>query len=120
VRKKITPSLGVFDKYLNQIIVFSLVTFAWIFFRSENLEQANLIISRILSIDLSLNLTKIFASMGPLNMVLTFFSIMLWMVIPYPKYKESSYWNVLFLVLITLLIITLGKNGAEEFIYFQF
>lgn len=120
VREKLTLSLGVFNKYLNQVIVFSLVTFAWIFFRAENFDQANQVIAKIFSFDFSLNLAKIFAHQGPVNMALTFFSIFLWVVIPFPKYKENPSRNVLFLVLITILIITLGKNGATEFIYFQF
>jgi len=119
-REKLTPSMGVLNKYLNQVIVFSLVTFAWIFFRSENFEQANQVISKLFSFDFSFNLSKIFVRQGPINMALTILSIALWIIIPLPKHQSKPYWNVLFLVLITLLIIILGKNGSEEFIYFQF
>ncbi len=120
VREKITPTFGVLTKYINQVIVFSLVTFAWIFFRSENFEKAQMVISKILSFDFSLNFSKIFGHQGPLNMALTFISLILWLIISLPKHKENSYRNAVFLVVITILIITLGKNGAEEFIYFQF
>jgi alginate O-acetyltransferase complex protein AlgI len=120
IRNKIIPSLGIFTKYVNQVIVFALVTFAWIFFRAENFEKANLVISKLLSFDFSINSSKIFAHQGSLNMALTFMSLLLWIIIPLPKQKAKPIWNVLFLALITILIITLGKNGSEEFIYFQF
>ena len=120
IREKIIPTFGAITKYINQLIVFGLVTFAWIFFRAESFEKAKMVISKIFAFDLSLNFTKIFAHQGPLNMALTLFSIFLWLTISLPKHNEKPYRNVFFLVLITLLIITLGKNGSEEFIYFQF
>ena len=120
IRNKIAPSFGIFNKLINQLTVFGLVTFAWIFFRAESFSKAIQLIKKLVSFDFSLNMTQLCAEKGPLNLILTFVCILLWSVISLPRLKEKYFNTVFFLALITFLIIMLGKNDAAEFIYFQF
>jgi alginate O-acetyltransferase complex protein AlgI len=107
----------------NSLFVFALVSFAWIFFRAENIEKAKKVISKLMSFDFTLNLTQICAETGPFNMVLSFFVIALLLVsYLFPldlKFKNYAS-NFTFLLTTIFLIIILGKNGNGEFIYFQF
>ena len=107
-------------KLANQIIVFVLVTFAWIFFRSENFHKARAVISKLAACDFRFNLSQISADLGPLNLVLSFGVIGLlglsYYLPPNLKVKHS----LAFLTITTFLIIILGKNAGAEFIYFQF
>lgn len=119
-RNKYFPSLGKLNKISNQIVVFVLVSFAWIFFRAETFSKATLIIKKIGSLDFSINLTQIAAGNGPLNLILTFISLFLLAFISPPKRNGSPYKNVIFLLIITFLILILGKNDKANFIYFQF
>mgnify|MGYP000936567500 FL=1 len=108
------------QKGINLIIVFGLVTFAWIFFRSKDINQAIEVIHVLLKFDFSKNLTTICASKGPLNLLLSIGVIgLLFLSYKLPKQLNLKY-NTLFITLTTLLIIILGKDAASEFIYFQF
>lgn len=107
-------------KFINQCIVFIIVTFAWIFFRAENFKQAKAIIHKFFECNFSHNLTQLSAGRGPLNLLLTFFVIGLLMLsyrLPANLKLKNS---LLFLIVTTFVIITLGKNAGAEFIYFQF
>ena len=110
-------------KFISQIAVFLLVTFAWIFFRSESVDTAFTYILQMLKFDFSLNLVQICAYKGPLNLILSlgaiillFFSYLL------PKNLEFKNHNTQLLVnvLLLLTILILGNDGKAEFIYFQF
>jgi D-alanyl-lipoteichoic acid acyltransferase DltB (MBOAT superfamily) len=107
-------------KFVNQFIVFLLVTFAWIFFRAENFQQAMAVIKNILDFNFTFNITQLSAEKGPLNLILSFFSIFLLITISMPKNVNNNYKMLSFLLLITFLILILGKNETAEFIYFQF
>ena len=108
------------NKLVNSLVVFSLVTFAWIFFRAENFAKAILVIKKLFSFEFSINMAQICAEKGPLNLLLTFFSLFLWAVVSLPNEKSKPKKSVLFILLISFLIIFLGKNERAEFIYFQF
>jgi alginate O-acetyltransferase complex protein AlgI len=107
-------------KFINQCIVFTLVTFAWIFFRAENFHKAKEVIHKVLECNFSFNITQLAAEKGPLNLFLSFFVIGL-LALSYRlpanlKLKNS----LLFLAVTTFIIFILGKNAGAEFIYFQF
>ena len=117
---KIMPLFGVLNKFISQFSVFVLVTFAWIFFRSEHFSKAKQIIQKLTAFDFSFNLTQLCAEKGPLNLLLSFVCILLWLTISLPKAKASIVRSLVFMVAVTFLIIILGKNESSEFIYFQF
>ena len=120
VRQKYFICLGKVNIFLNQLIVFCLVSFAWIFFRAKSVSIALLVIKNILLLNFTFNLTQICAEKGPLNLAITFISLLIWSFISIPKRNNSLISNLKFLLLITFLIIILGKNDKADFIYFQF
>ena len=105
---------------INQLIVFVLVTFAWVFFRAENFVQARAIISKIFNFDFSFNLIQMTAGTGPLNMLLSFMLIgLLFFTYKLPASLKMKN-NLAFLIATSFVIIILGKDVSAEFIYFQF
>lgn len=111
---------GFFNTFINVLLTFSLVVFAWIFFRAENLTQAFTIISKIFDlssynvIDLGLNTKEIW------------FSILLIVLL---SLKEKYYNNVVTntnvtfysqLLLILFFCYLFGVYSQKQFIYFQF
>jgi alginate O-acetyltransferase complex protein AlgI len=124
-RKSIAKAIGLtrlggLYVFLNQLTVFALVTFAWIFFRSENFHKAKEVIHKLFEGDFSLNLTQISAEKGPLNLIMSFGVIGL-LALSYKLPANLKFRNnLLFLVITTFIIIILGKNAGAEFIYFQF
>jgi len=108
------------NKLLNQLSVFALVTFAWIFFRAEDFQKAKAIISNLCSFKFNYNLVQLSAGKGPFALLLSFASIGL-LAISYRLPANMKLKNsLLFLVTTTILIIVFGKNGGADFIYFQF
>lgn len=107
-------------KLMNQLMVFVLVTFAWIFFRSENFHQAMAVIGKLGEGSFSLNMAQLTAEKGPLNLLMSIGVIGLlalsYLLPANMKLKHSF----VFLVITTFIIIILGKNAGAEFIYFQF
>jgi D-alanyl-lipoteichoic acid acyltransferase DltB (MBOAT superfamily) len=105
------------------LMVFVLVTFAWIFFRAKTLAQAKAFIGKLFAMDFSLNLWQIFAENGPLNFALSILVIgMLFLSYRLPKDLRFKHYgsNLAFLVILIFLILILGKDATGEFIYFQF
>jgi alginate O-acetyltransferase complex protein AlgI len=110
-------------KVINVIFVFTLVCFAWIFFRAENVQQAFYTIHKILQFDLSLNLVQITAGLGPLNLALSVFAVLLLFasyLLPEQLNFKKSYQHIIFSSVAILLIISMGVNEKTDFIYFQF
>jgi alginate O-acetyltransferase complex protein AlgI len=108
------------SKTLSRLTVFGLVTFAWIFFRAKNIEQAREFINILLRFDFSLNIPVICAEKGPFNLIISFAVIGL-LMLSYllPKNLQIKH-STIFIIVTVFLIIILGKDAAEEFIYFQF
>lgn len=110
-------------KVLNIILVFSLVTFTWIFFRAENIHQAFEYIIKLFEFNFSFNLVQICAEKGPLNLLISIFSIVLlyasYLLPKNLEFKKEGQ-SVLFITVTILLIFLIGINGKAEFIYFQF
>ena len=124
-KKTFNPKLteNLFRKFINILTVYSCVTFAWIFFRANDLNHAMKYINKIIEFDFSLNLVQISAQKGLLNLVISLFVIvLLYLSYLLPKNlsfkKTSSY--LLFNLIIILIITLIGVNGKTEFIYFQF
>ena len=112
--KTLKPSL------IRQLFVFSMVTLAWIFFRSTDFKQAYQVINHIMSFQISLEVNQLSAFISPLNMLLCWICIPLLFLIDNIKFSTYRKYLLAFLVVGTLLIITLGKSNEAAFIYFQF
>ena len=108
---------------LDILLVYFLVTFAWIFFRANSFNQAIVYINKIIEFDFSLNLVQVSAEKGPLNLLISMLVIiMLYFSYLLPKnmsFKKVSY-HIVFNVITILIIFLIGINGKAEFIYFQF
>lgn len=125
VRNKLNKAIGLarlpkLDRFINQCIVFALVTFAWIFFRAENFAKAHAIISKLFAFDFKFNLSQLSGSLGPLNLLLSFAVIGLLRLSYFLPENMKLKHSLLFLIVVTFLIVTLGKYAGAEFIYFQF
>ena len=103
-----------------KLLVFSLVTLAWIFFRSKDFNQAFQVLKNIFSFQFNLEINQISAFISPLNMLLCWICIPLLFLIDNIKFSTYRKHLLAFLVAGTLLIITLGKSNEAAFIYFQF
>ncbi len=108
------------NKFINQLVIFALVTFAWIFFRAPNFTIARAAINKFLEFNFTYNMVQICAEKGPLNLALDFVAILLLCLSYYLPKNLKLRNNLLFLCVTTFIIIILGKNGLTEFIYFQF
>lgn len=125
VRNRLNKAIGLarlpkLDRFINQCIVFALVTFAWIFFRAESFAKAHAIIAKLLAFNFNLNLTQLSGSLGPLNLLLCFAVIGLLRLSYFLPENMKPRHSLLFLIIVTFLIITIGKYAGAEFIYFQF
>lgn len=109
-------------KLFRWFTTFFIVCFAWIFFRSESFSESLLIIKNIIELDFSFNLVQWCAEEGPFNLFLSFL-VVLMLILSYllpMNYKFSINKSILFNLILLVIIIILGENGKEEFIYFQF
>jgi hypothetical protein len=103
-----------------KLLVFSLVTLAWIFFRSKDFNQAFQVLKHIFSFQFNLEINQISAFISPLNMLLCWICIPLLFLIDNIKFSTYRKHLLAFLLAGTLLTITLGKSNETAFIYFQF
>lgn len=123
-------------KLFQQIITFSLVTFGWIFFRSEGLTQALTIVKRIfVNFDAWVlwdSLTTIGLDMSNLIVLVMSVAILIFVsskeqagVNIYDRVEKMhlmARWPVYFVLLFVVLIFGIYGPGfeASQFIYFQF
>jgi len=112
-----------FRTFINQIFVFTLVCFAWIFFRADSVSDAVIYISKIFEFDFSINLAQLCAFKGPFNLLISLGVIVLLFVsYLFPKgmnFKDNKH-HFIFSIFALFLIIFIGVNGEPTFIYFQF
>jgi alginate O-acetyltransferase complex protein AlgI len=128
-RKKIRKSIGISkNSFIYQIIkiltTFTLVSFAWIFFRADNTAMAFKIIKKIFSDQGTFFIDQ------PSNMIYSFFGIVFIIAIelkqefltksnlPYESiswFKEQLFYGTLILI-----ILMIGVLDGGQFIYFQF
>jgi hypothetical protein len=102
-------------KIVKQLLVFTFVTFTWIFFRSENLGDASTIISRIFGAGLE-------NPEFPLVALALCLSIWLYQFLYDSKARSLLRYTPVRVSLMVLLLFAIIFAGAnpEAFIYFQF
>jgi alginate O-acetyltransferase complex protein AlgI len=116
----IPPSWSAVSVFFNRLIVFALVSFAWIFFRAPSFSEALKIIGKIKECNFTFNLPQLCGEKGPMNLLLSFLVIIILLLTYYLPRELKLRHSVVFLSVTTFLIIILGKDVANEFIYFQF
>lgn len=123
-RKKLAKQTPAFIyNNLSIFLTFSFACFTWIFFRAENMAQVGQVFAKLAALDFSLNLTTIAADKGPLNLLLSLLSILILLQsfrLPTDMVFVRRRSNLAFLTLSIFFIIIVGKDAANEFIYFQF
>ncbi|WP_198170217.1 MBOAT family O-acyltransferase [Mucilaginibacter arboris] len=124
-----------FNKLISTLLSFIIVCFAWIFFRSNSLSDAFIIITKMFS-DVNeysnfLNMSLKFRGMGlqisDIFISLFFLCVLLTMELQYNneklRYALRSYrflrWSVYYFLIISI-VFSATKNPAGNFIYFQF
>ena len=108
--KKLVP------KIFKQIIVFLLVSFAWIFFRATNINDAWLIVSRIFT-------SGITNPYCPLLMILMVLAIWIYQFMyesSLRKILEIKYVNVIITIMMILYLAISSPSRENYFIYLQF
>jgi hypothetical protein len=124
-------SIGVIYKILNICVTFNLVVFAWIFFRADSVEDANIVVSHIFTLKeySLLALKEYLSSFGMGYSIITIFTLVMFIGADYwidrsLKNNEQiiavKFLDVFLFAFILALIILLGAFGNVEFIYFQF
>ena len=103
-------------RFVKQMLVFSFVTFAWIFFRATNLSDAFLIVSRIF--------TSVWSDPQlPLLMLLLVVATWLYQFLYESRlrtYLQSSPLRVAMVVAMLLYLVLFASSSHQPFIYFQF
>lgn len=101
---------------LYHLLVFVMITFAWIFFRIESSVEACLVVTRICS-DL---ISPVYWGSSTFSTLLTMLLLGIFMLREYLMYRnilpQKSAWEYLFL----LLAIGLFGVSSDQFVYFQF
>jgi len=98
------------------MLVFGFVCFAWIFFRSSNLSDAVLIITRLFSAGWS-------DPRFPLLALLLVSSAWVYQFViesPARRYVESSVFRIVIVVLMIVYLCIIPGSRNEPFLYFQF
>ena len=126
LRYKIEDALPKFANRFLQVfywgLTFSLIAFAWIFFRADSMQHAFAIINNILEFNFAGGISAVFAGKGAMNFAVSALAIFL-LLISYllpADMKLKPKHTVLVSIAFTLLIIFLSPNSNGEFIYFQF
>lgn len=112
--------------FINTIVTFSLVTFSWIFFRAENLDQSKKIICKILNVFSKFEIGNFNFRMSLADLIILAFGVTILEI--YHLYSNKSfkfnklpnYIRYIFYYISVLGTLLLGKYGHSEFIYFQF
>lgn len=102
------------------VITFLLATFAWIFFRARNLDQAFEVIGRIFSFRPVGGMAEIMLGSGPLKFSITLFLLAVLAATALLPRKLNFRGSRLITLAYLVLLVVFGNNGVGEFIYFQF
>jgi D-alanyl-lipoteichoic acid acyltransferase DltB (MBOAT superfamily) len=108
------------SKMLKHLVVFTLVSLAWIFFRSQNFAQAFSVFKNLTDFKLDWRLSQVSALLSPFNLLLCILTIPLLFAIDNIRVSTYRKHLLLFFIIGTLLIILFGKSNEAQFIYFQF
>lgn len=134
IREKLTSffegfRLSFFVNMFNVAFVFGLVTFAWLFFRAKNIDDAMYVIRHMLDIH-GLNIQKdVYLNQGQDFFVVSVFLILLMEVVQYinVNYSHTLFnhpkifvrWGFCLGLILMICVFGVYHNNAE-FIYFQF
>ncbi|MDR2926612.1 MAG: MBOAT family protein [Cytophagaceae bacterium] len=113
----------IFRRFISIAMVFVLVTFSWMFFRAESLNEAQVYFAKMMEMDFTINSTQLSAAKELLNFAASFFVIILIYlsyILPNDMQFKKRLSYILFNIITILIIILLGMDGKSEFIYFQF
>jgi D-alanyl-lipoteichoic acid acyltransferase DltB (MBOAT superfamily) len=111
---------------LSVIITFIFIAFTWIFFRSQNLEQVNYILTHLFDFNSS---TLFFSNFMTYNISIGFILVILFIGFELLQNGQSiagflssitPFKRWLFYIITCLLILNFGVFGNNQFIYFQF
>ncbi len=122
------------NKFINLIITFILVNFAWVFFRAKNLSDAFYISQNLIKIDLSdLFNQKLFQfGLSSEEFYIGIISIVLLLFFDIYERKNNFIksikqqnmlfrWSIYFFIILSIIFYGVyGENNNSEFIYFQF
>ena len=126
------------NNIINIVTTFILIDFAWIFFRAKNVNDAMIIVNKLLfipkEIAIILNTKKIaFLNLpGIINILLPSFGLIIFLVTAQYislKYKFSETfskrpiyirWGLYYIGVFAIICVSLQKNEQSPFIYFQF
>ena len=110
-------------KFINVLFVYTLVVFAWIFFRSDTISDAFLYIKQLGQFNVEYNLVSLCAETGVLNLFTSIFTLIL-LVTSYFLPRNLEFSSLLkyciFNIVLLVIMYLLGTNEQTEFIYFQF
>jgi D-alanyl-lipoteichoic acid acyltransferase DltB (MBOAT superfamily) len=112
--------LKIENKYINQFFIFVIVSIAWVFFRAPSFDIAYIVLKKLISLDLDFRISQIGALVSPLNLFLSFMSIIILYFLDNIRFAKIRKDALLFFIIGTLLIILIGKTNEAQFIYFQF
>lgn len=101
----------------SQVLTFSYVCIALIFFRAGTINKATLIFKSFFALNFSFNLPQISAGKGPLNLLLSF-SVIISLYIINKLYESKFEFTFLFVAFMSIIIFS--KDVTKTFIYFQF
>jgi len=118
-------TFDIFNKFrinniLRRLLIFIFVSVAWIFFRSQNFEQAYGVIQNLVEFKFDFRLNQLSALKSPYNLFLCLLSILLLYVLEKVDIGFLRKNLLLFFVVGTLLLILFGISNEAQFIYFQF
>ncbi len=109
------------QEFFQMLLTFSLVTFSWIFFRSENMGKAFSYISKLFSFNFKLDYLGIERYNFEAIPIILLFFVLEWSARLKRHPLQDSKFSLIKTVVIVLLIILLGSFiENSEFIYFQF
>lgn len=126
--QKYVGSRTILPSALKIIFIFNLIAFAWIFFRAKNLEDAQIIISKIFDFKMyDWTRIKMMTDMKTISIYITFLLLIFFISIDFTmdKIVKSKVFitkpkSIFIFASIFILILVFGFFGKTDFIYFQF
>lgn len=130
--KSTSTNMSILSKSMGWLLTFSIVSFAWIFFRANNFSEAIIIVKNIFTVNTihPFQLIVTDASTGALfsafNIALSvvmiglLFSIEYFADVALLKLNKNNFIDIAFCSMIMIIIILTGVFQNSNFIYFQF
>jgi len=111
--------------FFSGLFLFNIVVFAWIFFRANSLDDAFIIISRIIDLDTWSAFSLTLPGFGIWSLALSVFTIAFMILTEVFYFRKNDNntkpnYSLAFAAILLGLIIIIGKFDGQDFIYFQF